>query len=118
MAGGLLAAPLAAGAQPSEVPRVGYLSDESKSLGSASFEPIAQGLRELGYVEGRNIAFEHRHAEGKTEVLSGLAAELVRLKVNVIVAVGTPATRAAKHATETIPIVFARIADPVALGLV
>ncbi len=115
----LLAAPLAACAQqPTKVPRVGYLSDESGSLGFASFEPLAKGLRELGYLEGRTIVFEHRYADGKTEVLSGLAAELVRLKVDVIVAVGTPATRAAKNATETIPIVFTRIADPVALGLV
>ena len=115
----LTLAPLAADAQPpTKLPRVGYLSDESRSSGFASFEPIAQGLRELGYLEGRNIVFEHRYAEGKTEVLSGLAAELVRLKVDVIVAVGTPATRAAKNATETIPIVFTRIADPVALGLV
>jgi putative ABC transport system substrate-binding protein len=115
----LLTAPLAARAQqPTKVPRVGYLSDESGSLGFASFEPLAKGLRELGYLEGRNIVFEHRYADGKTAVLPGLAAELVRLKVDVIVAVGTPATRAAKNATETIPIVFTRIADPVALGLV
>jgi len=87
-------------------------------LGFASFEPIAQRLRELGYLEGRTIVFEHRYAEGKTEALSDLAADLVRLKVDVIVAVGTPATRAAKNATEMIPIVFTRIADPVALGFV
>jgi ABC-type uncharacterized transport system substrate-binding protein len=110
--------PLAVEAQPTKAPRVGYLSDESGSLGSASFEPIAQGLHELGYLEGRNIVFENRYADGKPEVLPGLAAELVRLKVDVIVAVGTPATRAAKNATETIPIVFTRIADPVTLGLV
>jgi putative ABC transport system substrate-binding protein len=113
-----LVGPLAVEAQPTKAPRVGYLSDESGSLGSASFEPIAQGLRELGYLEGRNIVFENRYADGKPEVLPGLAAELVRLKVDVIVAVGTPATRAAKNATETIPIVFTRIADPVTLGLV
>jgi ABC-type uncharacterized transport system substrate-binding protein len=113
-----LVGPLAVEAQPTKAPRVGYLSDESGSLGSASFEPIAQGLHELGYLEGRNIVFENRYADGKPEVLPGLAAELVRLKVDVIVAVGTPATRAAKNATETIPIVFTRIADPVTLGLV
>jgi putative ABC transport system substrate-binding protein len=79
---------------------------------------MAQGLRDLGYLEGRNIVFEHRYAEGKTEVLSGLAADLVHLKVDVIVAVGTSATRAAKNATETTPIVFTHIADPVALGFV
>ena len=114
----LLAVPLAVRAQqPTKVPRVGYLSDESSSLGFASFEPVAQGLRDLGYLEGHTIVFEHRYAEGKTESLPALAA-LVRLKVDVIVAVGTPATRAAKNATDTIPIVFTRIADPVALGLV
>src|SRR5215471_301470 len=111
--------PLAVHAQqPTTVPRVGYLSDESSSLGFASFEPLAQRLRELGYLEGRTIVFEHRYAEGKTEALSDLAADLVRLKVDVIVAVGTPAARAAKNATEMIPIVFTRIADPVALGFV
>src|SRR5215467_8680216 len=94
--------PLAVHAQPrTNVPRVGYLSDESSSLGFASFEPLAQGLRELGYLEGRTIVFEHRYAGGKTEVLPGLAADLVRLKVAVIVTVGTPATRAAKSATDT-----------------
>jgi putative ABC transport system substrate-binding protein len=87
-------------------------------LGFASFEPLAQRLRELGYLEGRTIVFEHRYAEGKTEALSDLAADLVRLKVDVIVAVGTPAARAAKNATEMIPIVFTRIADPVAMGFV
>src|SRR5262245_58884170 len=95
---GFLVAPLAVEAQPTKVPRVGYLSDESSSLGSASFEPIAQGLRELGYLAGRTIVFEHRYAEGKPEVLPDLAADLVRLKVDVIVTVGTPATRVAKNA--------------------
>src|SRR5262249_33204284 len=90
----------------------------SRSLGFASFEPMAQGLRDLGYLEGHNIVFEHRYAEGNTEALPGLAADLVHLKVDVIVAVGTSATRAAKNATETIPIVFTRIADPVAMGFV
>ena len=116
---GLVVAPFAAKAQQAtKVPRVGYLSDEFRSLGVASFEPMAQELRKLGYLGGRAIVFEHRYAEGKTEVLPALAAELVRLKVDVIVAEGGAATRAAKNATETIPIVFTRIADPVALGLV
>jgi ABC-type uncharacterized transport system substrate-binding protein len=115
----LLAAPRAADAQaPTKVPRVGYLSDESSSLGFATFEPMARGLRDLGYLAGRDIVFEYRYAEGKTELLPALAAELVHLKVDVIVAVGTSATRAAKNATETIPIVFTRIADPVAMGFV
>src|SRR5262252_4506222 len=114
-----LVVPLATRAQPpTKVARVGYLSDESSSLGFATFEPIAQGLRDLGYLAGRDIVFEHRYAEGKTELLPALAAELVHLKVDVIIAVGTSATRAAKNATETIPIVFTRIADPVAIGFV
>ena len=115
----LLAVPRAANAQPPmKVPRVGYLSDESSSLGFVSFEPLAQGLRDLGSLEGHNVVFEHRYAEGNTEALPGLAADLVRLKVDIIVAVGTSATRAAKNATAMIPIVFTRIADPVTLGLV
>jgi ABC-type uncharacterized transport system substrate-binding protein len=114
----LLAPPAARAQQAAKVPRVGYLSDEFRSLGVASFEPMAQELRKLGYLGGRTIVFEHRYAEGKTEVLPALAAQLVQLKVDVIVAVGTSATRAAKNATETIPIVFTRISDPVALGLV
>ena len=72
----------------------------------------------LGYVEGRNIIFDARYADGKNDLLAGLAIELVRSRANVIVTVGTPATRAARSATDTIPIVFSRIADPLALGLV
>jgi putative ABC transport system substrate-binding protein len=119
----LLAAPLAADAQehkPGKVPRVGLLTDESVSLAWAALpvEAFSKGLRDLGWVEGQNVTFERRYAEGKYEVLPGLAAELVRLRVDVIVAFGTPATRAAKNATETIPIVFARVGDPVGSGLV
>jgi putative tryptophan/tyrosine transport system substrate-binding protein len=118
--GGAAAAwPLAARAQaPTAVQKVGYLSDESRSSGASSFEIVAKALRELGYVEGRSIAFESRYAEEKNDLLPALAAELVRMRVNVIIAVGTPATRAAKNATNTIPVVFSRIADPIALGLV
>jgi putative ABC transport system substrate-binding protein len=103
--------------QPARVARVGILSDEMRSL-PESFEPFAQGLRDLGWVEGRNIAFERRAAEHKNEILPSLAAELVRLQPDVIFAVGTLAARAAKSATQTIPIVFARVADPIAFGLV
>jgi putative ABC transport system substrate-binding protein len=81
-------------------------------------DAFRQGLRELGYVEGRNIVIETRSAEGKSERLPGLAAELVRLTVDVIVAASPPATEAAKQATSTIPIVFALSGDPVAAGLV
>jgi len=79
---------------------------------------LRQRLRELGYLEGQNIAFESRFAEGKTDRLPGLAAELVALKVDVIVTSGTPASLAAKQATRTIPIVMAQLADPVGAGLV
>jgi putative tryptophan/tyrosine transport system substrate-binding protein len=103
--------------QPTKVPRVGILSDEIRSS-VEWYEPFAQGLSDLGYVEGRNIVFDRRYAEGKIEVLPTLATELIRNQPDVILAIGTPATRAAKSATETIPIVFTRIADPVGFGLV
>ena len=118
--GGAAAAwPLAARAQQhTAAQRVGFLSDESRSLGSTAVELIAKTLHGLGYVEGRNIVFEARYADGKNDLLAGLAAELVRSRAHVIVTVGTPATRAARSATDTIPIIFSRIADPLALGLV
>jgi putative tryptophan/tyrosine transport system substrate-binding protein len=103
--------------QPTKVPRVGILSDEIRSS-VEWYEPFAQGLRDLGYVEGRNIAFDRRYAEGKIDVLPTLATELVRNQPDVILAIGTPATRAAMSATQTIPILFTRIADPVGFGLV
>jgi putative tryptophan/tyrosine transport system substrate-binding protein len=103
--------------QPTRIPRVGILSDEMRSL-PESFEPFAQGLRDLGYVEGRNIAFERRYSEHKDEILPSLAAELVSLQPDVILSIGTLVARAAKSTTQTIPIVFARVADPIAFGLV
>src|SRR2546428_13103364 len=106
---GLLAAPLAAEAQAGKVPRVGFLSPNSASdpgwLGR--LRVFQQGIRELGYVEGRNIVIESRWAEGKWDRLPGLAAELVGLKVDVIVTYGPPAIQAAKQATGTIPIIMA-----------
>jgi len=115
----LILAPLAADAQqaPKE-PRIGYLSAGALTTAPTFENAFRQGLRELGYVEGRNIAIEYRWAEGKYERLLELAAELVRLKVDVILAVTTPAAQAAKAATRTIPIVFTLVADPVASGLV
>jgi putative ABC transport system substrate-binding protein len=112
---GFLAAPLAAPAQqPSgKTARIGFLVRVS-----TPFDAFREGLRELGYVEGQNIAIEYRSADGKDERLPGLAAELVRLKVDVIVAVSPPATEAAKQATSTIPIVFPVSGDPVAEGFV
>ncbi len=115
----LFARPLAVDTQqPAKVPRVGILSDESPLLGAKAFEPFAQGLRDLGWAEGQNIAFERRYAEETTEVLPNLAAELVGLQPDVILAVGTPAAQAAKTATQTIPIVFTRAGDPIGSGLV
>ncbi|HEV2056382.1 MAG TPA: ABC transporter substrate-binding protein [Methylomirabilota bacterium] len=115
----LLAVPLAAEAQaPAKVPRIGFLSARPPTDNPYFIESFRQGLRELGYVEGQNIAIEYRFAEGRPERLPALAAELVRLKVDVLVTAGPPAPEAAKQATGTIPIVFAVAADPVAVGLV
>ncbi len=112
----LLAAPLTADAQqPAKVPRVGYLSP---APGAHLVEAFRQGLRDLGWVEGQNISIEVRSAEGKYERLPELAAELVRLKVDVIFASTTPAALAAKQATTTIPIVIGFVADPIGSGLV
>jgi putative ABC transport system substrate-binding protein len=99
--------------QPKKIPRIGYLSGTSFSANTARIEAFRQGLRELGYVEGKNIAIEWRYAEGKPDRLPVLAAELVRLNVDVIVASAPPPTRSAKQATATIPIVMAYDDDPV-----
>ena len=106
--------------QPKKVPRIGYLSNIDPAGESIRVESIRLALRQLGYVEGDNITIEHRYAEGKLDRLHELAAELVRLKVDIIVAAGglSPA-RAAKNATKTIPIVMVGLgADPVKAGLV
>ena len=116
---GLVLAPLAAEAQrPAKVPRIGLLFTASEPAGAPFIEAFRQGLRELGYVEGKNIAIESRWAEGKPERFPGFAAELVRLKVDIIVAGITGAAQAAKNATGTIPIVMVTVPDPVASGLV
>jgi len=116
-AGGFIAMPAVARAQQAgKAHRIGFLS-----LGSgpgSGTEAFRQGLRELGFVEGRDLIIEYRWAAGKKERLPELAAELVRLKVEVIVTVVTPAAEAAKLATSTIPIVMAAVADPVGSGLV
>jgi putative tryptophan/tyrosine transport system substrate-binding protein len=108
----------AAAQQPTKVPRIGYLTCTSVSVVSARTEAFRQGLRELGYVEGKNIVIEWRSAEGKLNRLPALAAELVRLKVDVIVTLGGRGTRAARGATKTIPIVMAQVHDPVGDGFV
>jgi len=104
--------------QPKKVPRIGYLSNTSPSADSARYEAFRQGLRELGYVAGKNVVIEYRYTEGKSDRLPALAAELVRLRVDVVVTGGGATTRAAKEATTTIPIVFAQDGDPVASGFV
>jgi putative ABC transport system substrate-binding protein len=113
----LLSAPLAAeGQQAAKVPRIGYLA---LNLANPHLhEAFRQGLRDLGYVEGHNVVIEYRDAEGKSERLPALAAELVALKVDVILATGTPQALAAKQATRTVPIVFLGVTDPVTDGLV
>jgi hypothetical protein len=116
---GLLAAPLAVEAQgPGKVPRVGYVWARVSSEDQRTWEVAQQGLRELGYVEGQNIALEVRWAEGRYERLPALVAELVRLKVDVLVVGTTPGALAAKSATRTIPIVMYAVGDPVGSGLV
>jgi putative tryptophan/tyrosine transport system substrate-binding protein len=115
----VLGVPLAGGAQqPGKVPRVGFLGPRSRSDGAPFVDAFLQGLRELGWMEGQNIAIEYRFAEGRLDRLPDLAAELVRLKVDVILAASTPPAVAARNATRTIPIIMATSADPVELGLV
>jgi putative ABC transport system substrate-binding protein len=104
--------------QPTKIPRIGFQSAAFPSANAARIEAFRQGLRELGYVEGKNIVIEYRYAEGKLDRLSELAAELVRLKVDVIVTAAPSSTRAAKKATSTIPIVMAFDNDPVGSGFV
>src|SRR5713101_3641649 len=117
LAGGLLGAPLAAEAQPAgKIWKIGFLGGSRSNVGFT--EAFEQGLRELGYVDGQNIAIEYRFAEGKDERLPLLAAELVDLKVDVLVAPLTQGTLAAKHATKTIPIVMVNVAGPVESGFV
>ena len=115
-----LAAPLAAFAQQKrgKIPRIGYLDAVSASGSTSRVEALRAGLRDLGYVEGKSILIEFRWAEGKYERLPGLAAELVQLKVDVIVAATTPAIQAARQATTTIPIVMGTTGDPVGAGFV
>ena len=118
---GLLAAPLCAeGQQAGKVWRIGYLTTGVKEAPGTNpgLVPFSQGLRELGYVEGRNLTLEIRYAEGRTERFPDLAAELVLLKVDVLVAESTPAALAAKQVTSTIPIVMISVGEPVEVNLV
>src|SRR3989449_5221976 len=116
----ILAAPLVTDAQPAtKVHRIGWLHPGlSRPEPHPSLEAFRQGLRELGYMEGQDIVIEYRFAEGRDEGLADFAAELVQLKVDVIIAGGPAAIRATQHATSTIPIVMAGNPDPVAQGFV
>jgi putative tryptophan/tyrosine transport system substrate-binding protein len=108
VAGGLLAAPLGTRAQQvGKVYRIGILEPIPAAQNAANLDALRKGLRDLGYVEGRNLVIEYRSADGRAERFPDLATELVRLKVDLIVTRGTPATNAAKSATETIPVVMA-----------
>jgi putative ABC transport system substrate-binding protein len=119
LTGGLLAAPLAANAQrPPTIARIGFLHPASPEGAGVRLQAFRDGLREFGYVEGKNVQLEVRWGEGKLERLPVLAAELVELKVDVIVAGTDPSVVAARQATRTIPIVMPSSGDPVADGLV
>src|SRR5881397_1354979 len=115
----VLAAALAARAQQAgKVYRIGILEPIPAAQNAANLHALRKGLRELGYVEGRNLVIEYRSADGRAERFPDLATELVRLKVDVIVTRGTSAALGAKHVTETIPIVMASSGDPIFAGLV
>src|SRR5437762_13243409 len=116
VAAGLLAAPFAVRPQPKEkVYRIGILEPIPAAQNAANLDALRKGLRELGYVEGRNLIIEYRSADGRAERFPDLASELVRLKVDLLVTRGTPAARAAKNATGTIPVVMATMGDPRAI---
>jgi putative ABC transport system substrate-binding protein len=116
--GGLAAWPLAVRAQEPKVPIVGVLFGGSAALLKTTFSPFLTGLGELGYRDGQNVTIQFRTAEGRYELLPALVSELVAGKTDVIVALASPASMAAKTASSTVPVVFAIAADPVALGLV
>ena len=110
--------PLVEAQQSAKIAKIGYLAASYSSAASPNIESFRQGLMKFGYVEGKNITIEYRYAEGKLARLEDLAAELVRLKVDIIVAASTPGVSAAKNTTTEIPIVFHTINDPVAIGIV
>ncbi len=109
---------LAEAQQSKKFPVIGHLSSSTASFISPRLNAFREGLHDLGYIEGKNILVDYRYAEGKLDRVPDLAAELVRLKVDLIMAIGDPSIRAAKQATKTIPIVFVAASDPVGDGFV
>jgi len=118
LAGAVVATPRFAHAQTGRIPRIGWLGGPTRESAQPFVQPFLQGLKDLGWIEGQNIIIEWRFAGGQAERLPGLAAELVRLNVELIVVPSTPTAMAAKNATTTIPLVSVGGNDPVALGLV
>jgi putative tryptophan/tyrosine transport system substrate-binding protein len=119
LGGAAVASPFAARAQPAgKVLRIGVLETVSAAMNAANFDAFRRGLRELGYVEGQHYVVEYRSADGRAERFPDLAAELVRLRVDLIVTRGTPAAQAAKAATATIPVLMAAIGEPLGVGVV
>src|SRR5215468_1337875 len=114
----VLTVSIAEAQQPTKIPRIGYVSGSSDANNPRPNEIFQQALRELGYIEGKNILFEYRSAEGSIDRIPSLVAELVQLKVDVLVSSTAQAIRAAKDATKTIPIVMIVTVDPVATGIV
>jgi putative ABC transport system substrate-binding protein len=119
LSGAAAAWPLAARAQPAgKIPRVGFMGNSTAALEANLVGPFRDGLRELGYQEGRNIVIEYRWADGKYERFPTLVAELLAVPVDVIVTAGTPATLAVKKATSSVPLVMIAVGDPVGTGIV
>ena len=116
--GGSVALPLAAHAQQAKLPTIGFLGATTPTIWSAFVGAFLQRLRELGWIDGHNIAIEYRWAEGRDDRYAAFAAEFVQRRVDVIVTAGTTATMSVKKATSTIPIIFASAGDPVRTGLV
>jgi putative ABC transport system substrate-binding protein len=114
----VVAAAVVEAQQPTKVPRIGYLSSQSPSTDASRLDGFRQALGELGYVEKKNIVIEYRFAEGKFDRFPDLAAELLRLKVDLIVTTGSPPTHAAQQATTTVPIITTVVGDPVHAGFV
>ena len=114
----LAAGPSAKAQRPTKIPRIGYVIGPSLAENSVRIEALRQGLRELGYIEGKNIAFEWRSADGRMDRLPALIAELIHLQVDILISAGPTVTRLAQQATKTIPIVMAQDTDPVGNGFI